>query len=201
MNGFFSRFEQHRDAVGVADDDEDSEFDQPEWGGHPHVVLPGRSNQTATLFRTEAATLVLCCIDAYPTGLEFNLRLLTAKSDRHAHSGPLDLGYGGAESAPSSIRLGLEFADGRSWSSLSPPPTYPISSERDDIVVMPQGGGGGGRFWELRFWLWPLPPEGPLTFHTDWLAKGIPETSTVVDATELRLLAQTATMMEAPYGR
>lgn len=191
MNGFFHRFEQ---PDPVAEDEVDEDYDQPEWAGHPHAVVPGRSNQVATLFRAEAATLVLCCIDAYPIGLEFNLRMLTAATERD-HM-PLD--FDGAKHSPRSVRFGVQFSDGRNWSNLSPAATYPISSEREDIVVMSQGGGGGGRFWEFRFWLWPLPPEGPLTFYADWPAKSIPETSTVLDATELRSLAQSAVRIELP---
>jgi len=120
-----------------------------------------------------------------------------AKPEHGGHSGPLDFGFEGrADPSPLSVRLGVEFADGRCWSSLGPPPTLPVSSERNDIVVMNQGGGGGGRFSEFRFWLWPLPPDGSLTFHADWPAKGVLESSTVVDATELRSLARSATKIE-----
>ncbi len=104
MSRFFNQFELQPEPVAELDDDE---FAQPEWGGHPHAVLPGRSNQIATLFRTEAATLVLCCVDAYPIGIESSLRLLTSKTERHRHSGPLDLGFeGGAGTLPLSVRLG-----------------------------------------------------------------------------------------------
>ena len=74
MSGFFDRVEQdHRDALGGDLEFEEDEYDPPEWLGHPHAVVPGRSNQMAALFRTEVATLVLCCIDAYPIGIEFSL--------------------------------------------------------------------------------------------------------------------------------
>ena len=151
MNAFFNRFEQQTDPVADAyANEEESVQADSEWGGHPHAVVPGRSNQVVTLFRTDAGTLVLCCIDAYPNCIEFSLRLLTAKNDRRGHMGPLDLlSFGARERSPLSVRLGVEFEDGRCWSSLGQPPTYPISSERNDIVVMSQGvvaEGGSGSF-------------------------------------------------------
>lgn len=200
MGGFFDRFERRPEP---ADETNDDEFDteQPGWTGHPHAIVPGRSNQVATLFSTDAATLVLCCVDAYPIGLEFSLRLLTARPDRSGHHSPIHFGGfvppdDGDDSR--SVRLGIEFADGRTWASTAPLPEFPISSDRENVVVMNQGGGGGGRFWEFEFWLWPLPPDGPLTFHADWPAQGVPETVTIVDATELRTLARSAVTIELP---
>jgi hypothetical protein len=198
MTGFFDRFVPLPDAEHDADDHVE-EHEQPLWAGHPRAVLPGRSTTVATLFRTEAAALVLCCVDVYPSGLEFSLRLLTSKADRRSHNGPLDLGnFGRSEPSANSVRLGVEFSDGRCWSSTSTPPNFSTSAEGSDIVLMSQGGGGGGRFWEFRFWLWPLPPDGPLTFHTEWPAKGIPESSTVIDASELQSLARLAITIDLP---
>ena len=194
MSGFFDQFEQQADLEGDADEDE-PEGEQPDWVGHPHAFLPGRSNAVATLFRTEAALLVLCCIDAYPSGLEFTLRLLTAKADRRAFAPPLHFGHF-AETNSSGVRLGIEFADGRKWSSISARPPGVLAAEPNDVVVVNQGGGGGGRFWEMRFWLWPLPPDGPLTFHADWPSRDVPETVSTVDAFDLRALAQSAVKID-----
>lgn len=43
-------------------------------------------------------------------------------------------------------------------------------------------GGGGGGAWDGEYWLWPLPPPGPLAFVCEWPARGIPQTRSEVDA-------------------
>jgi hypothetical protein len=40
-------------------------------------------------------------------------------------------------------------------------------------AVMPRGSGGGGRSWEMNWWVWPLPPPGPLALVCEWQAHGI----------------------------
>jgi hypothetical protein len=34
----------------------------------------------------------------------------------------------------------------------------------------------------MRYWIWPLPPAGPVTFVCQWPALGIPESRADVDA-------------------
>lgn len=50
----------------------------------------------------------------------------------------------------------------------------------------------GDRSWEQDYWVWPLPPEGPLTFIVSWPSQGVNETSYEFDATELRQRAEEA---------
>ncbi len=46
---------------------------------------------------------------------------------------------------------------------------------------MQDGGGGGGRRYDMGYWVWPLPPPGPVTFVCEWPAYGIPENHVVVE--------------------
>ncbi len=39
----------------------------------------------------------------------------------------------------------------------------------------------------LRYWLWPLPPAGPLTFVADFLARALPESRVAVDGAAIRM--------------
>ena len=43
----------------------------------------------------------------------------------------------------------------------------------------------------MNQWLWPLPPDGPLTFIAEWPKFGIGETSVSVDGGEIRAAAET----------
>jgi hypothetical protein len=60
-------------------------------------------------------------------------------------------------------------------------------------VLSPTGGGGSDRRWHGRLSLWPLPPEGPLTFAFAWPEEGVEETTAVADATPIVAAAARAT--------
>lgn len=47
----------------------------------------------------------------------------------------------------------------------------------------------------MNQWLWPLSPEGPLTFIAERPAYGVAETSYTVDAGELRNSAERAEVL------
>ena len=51
---------------------------------------------------------------------------------------------------------------------------------------MGKGGGGGAGRWHQGFWMWPLPPIGPLFFVCEWPAAEIPLTRVEVDSQPLR---------------
>ena len=55
----------------------------------------------------------------------------------------------------------------------------------------------------MGFWLWPLPPPGPLTFVVEWPALGIAETRAETDATAVVEAAASAAPLwpeESPSG-
>jgi hypothetical protein len=43
-------------------------------------------------------------------------------------------------------------------------------------------GGGSPRSSLSRWWVWPLPPAGPLEFVCEWPLLGIPESRAGLDA-------------------
>ncbi|TCJ36428.1 hypothetical protein E0504_23650 [Parafrankia sp. BMG5.11] len=56
-------------------------------------------------------------------------------------------------------------------------------------------GFAGGRapdVHRLRYWLWPLPPAGPLTLVVDFPARGLAESRVTVDGSALRAAAERA---------
>ncbi len=80
------------------------------------------------------------------------------------------------------FRFGIEFSDGRKattldWERLRPPGEPP----RGPVLTM-LGGGGDDRRWDQRYWVWPLPPPGPLAFVCEWPALGIALSRVDVDA-------------------
>jgi hypothetical protein len=86
---------------------------------------------------------------------------------------------------PGGLRFGVELADGsRAIADRGPP------EAGGGPTLTPRGGGGGGLSYDLGFWLWPLPPAGPLRFACAWPDEGIEETTAELDAPIRELAAR-----------
>lgn len=168
---------------------EESEPKRPEWFGPPDEVLPGQSNLRATLARTDEAVLVVHRFGAYPNGFTFTLTARFRETGVADHfPWELESRYGKRiEELPDSfVRLGIMFSDGSSWSNLDPWEHHDWDKPPKQPFVAGHSGSGSDRSWEQDYWVWPLPPEGPLTFIVSWPSQGVEETSHEFDATELR---------------
>ena len=49
-------------------------------------------------------------------------------------------------------------------------------------LLLERGGGGNPADYTSEFWLWPLPPPGPVTFAVEWPAREIELSKQQVDA-------------------
>jgi len=90
---------------------------------------------------------------------------------------------GATELPPDLLRFGVEFSDGRRATTIER--FRNSSDEPPEIAFMQRGGGGGGGSWEFSFWIWPLPPAGPLTFAVEWPAEGVELTTCQIDTAPL----------------
>jgi hypothetical protein len=142
--------------------------------------LPGFVPLRLVLWRDDELVIVLRDVEAHRTGVVFGITLLHRRGSIDPFS--FHAAMGGAST--DSLRLGVGFADGRRtsiedqvgrmWNPLEPP---------DGPLLMFRGGsGGGGNRFEMRLWLWPLPPPGDLTLALEWSSRGVPETIHVIDA-------------------
>lgn len=170
---------------------------QPEWIGPSDDLLPGVVPDNVILFRTERAALTLSHFDVYPTGVEFALDVRLRQGDDSSERWDVPWerqhrpGRDPAVLPDDLLRLGIVFADGSTWTNISAsyprdggPPTPPVVTSR--------GGQGGQDRWSMRQWLWPLPPDGPLTFIAEWPKYDIPECRAEIDASALRRAAEDA---------
>ncbi len=163
----------------------------PPWSGPPRGVLAGMSAQRAVIFRTERAVLVAKQFEVYPSGVEFTIDLRLNGDDGQWFDTPWEPQRHGlrrkveSEIPEDLLRLGIEFSDGQTWSNVASP-TGGWRDPPDGPVLMGRGGGGGGDQWEMRYWLWPLPPDGDLVFHAAWPALDIDEVAVSISATALR---------------
>ena len=110
--------------------------------------------------------------------------------------------HSGAQHAPGGqlseefLRFGVEFADGRKATNVGmrlPPEgasTLLVSAKSSgdkpaSRVLWQRGGGGNGTRYSQTFWLWPLPPQGPLAFVCEWPAEEVEVSRAEIDATPI----------------
>jgi hypothetical protein len=155
------------------------------WQGPPSGERPVALSLGVLLAHTDAVAVHIAGAYAYSTGLTFGVAMVSRSGDglqgRDADSLARPAGAGDAH-------VGVTFADGRQ----AAPDTEPHGPEAPEIILGARGGGGDAGSFETRMWLWPIPPEGPLTFTFRWLAQGIEETAVAIDAAPLRAAAERA---------
>lgn len=88
-------------------------------------------------------------------------------------------GTGPEGTYPTMLRLGVEFADGRKATNVGQ--RSRCEGDPQSPVLWGRGGGGSGASWRQTFWMWPLPPPGPLSFVCEWPAAGIPLSRAQID--------------------
>jgi hypothetical protein len=128
-----------------------------------------------TLARTDDVLLAVVDVTAYSTGFELELSVrLRRASDEDDEASLLD--WDGPP-GPGRLRFGIAYADGRTaggetWDA----------GEPAGIVLRSRGGGGSSDHHEQSYWVWPLPPPGPVAFVSRWLDRGLAEGRVEVDA-------------------
>jgi hypothetical protein len=164
---------------------------QPEWLGPADNMIGAAVPLALLLARNDQVALAITDARAYPNGVEFNLALrvrgLSGEARRALlHGGPFHMHRFPGEEPPQGIppellRLGVQFSDGRKPTTLADAHRR-FEADPPGPVLSQRGGGGGNRAWDMRFWLWPLPPPGRLAFVAEWPLGGIPLTRTEIDA-------------------
>jgi hypothetical protein len=143
---------------------------QPEWAGPPENVVGATVPVDLVLANTGRLAVTLGGMTAYPTGVGFEVRILRRDAV------PEDALWRMHHPGPGGFRLGVELADGgRAVSNGGPP------EPGRGPTLTARGGSGGGLTQEQTFWLWPLPPPGPLRFACAWPDEGVDETIAEVD--------------------
>ncbi len=159
---------------------------RPAWM-KPEAALAGVVAEELLLARTDDTAIAITGLMAYRTGFDFILSAVLRREDRRGHMFDPGLhhlrGRHHDEPLPAEfLRLGVQFADGGVATNLDQRPFPAPDAEPAGPVLLPDGGGGGGRRYDMRYWVWPLPPPGPLAFVCQWPAHGIPESRVEIDA-------------------
>jgi hypothetical protein len=176
----------------------------PPWAGPPEselgVAVPLR---TIVLSRPRVVVAVVDCV-AYSNG--FKLGVSIRSKDEIDHR---SLGFGSPmeREVKGTLRVGVRFADGRETTTSGHGPGLDVMAyysvwregREPEVpagpVIAHGSGGGGGRRWDSEYWVWPLPPDGPVTVSCEWLAVGVELSSTEVDGGVIRRAGATSTSL------
>jgi hypothetical protein len=158
----------------------------------PRSWVGGHLSWHIQLIETEDIYVVLSDFSAFPSGVEFTLRTTFHPGRIRVSERPSGLGRPGwFLGAADDGRLGVGLADGRKTATglLSRSPTQ----EREGPLIIPgRIGPDSIDRMSASFWLWPLPPTGPITFAAEWPYQGIDERAVTLDAHELVMASRKA---------
>jgi hypothetical protein len=164
---------------------------QPAWLGPADNILGVAVPLRLILARNDNVVFAITDAIAHPNGVEFSLalRVRSLSSDARRslmHGGPFHPGSlpgdDPSDGIPQEVmRFGVQLADGGRATTLDTRP-WRLEAAPAGPVLIQRGGSGGERTWNMRFWLWPLPPPGPLAFVVEWPLGRIPETRVEIDA-------------------
>jgi len=153
----------------------------------PEAELPGVVQiNTVLLGRTDRAVVAVTGISAYSAGFEIFLtaRFQPERGGVSREQRP-DAALGRIEDPRAlrrSLRFGLQLSDGHKVIGQHGGPGPGSDAPPDGPILRQFLGGGTPRSHFSRWWLWPLPPAGPLEFVCEWSVLGIPETRAGIEA-------------------
>lgn len=179
---------------------EEHDVSQPHWSGPPDNVVGVPVPIGLVIARTDDTAIAVEGMRAYPTGFEFEVTVRRRSDNdddlmetfhgvlrRRARAGQQG-------KIPDEVfRFGVQFSYGRKATTLSG--WSHGEGGEPPIVLMQRGGGSGERYAHQGFWVWPLPPEGPLTLACEWPAHGILFTAVEVDPAPIREAAGKAVLL------
>jgi hypothetical protein len=142
-----------------------------------------------TLARTDEAALTIERLTAFETGFTFAVVIRGQPSDdlwgerwdpfgdrhhqrrRRRASEGMDFDM---------LLFGIQFSDGSKATNLGN--RHPEDDPPIPPVLFEGGGGGGDTQWHVNYWVWPLPPLGPVAFVCEWPGRGIPLSRVEIEA-------------------
>jgi hypothetical protein len=159
---------------------------RPVWA-KPEAALAGVAPGEILLARSDDVAIGVSGFRAYPSGFELTLVVLLRSEDRRGRIFQrLGRTLPGEELDDEFLRFGILFADGTSATNLGGWHHPRPDEEPTPPILSHNGGGGGGRRYDMHYWVWPLPPPGPMTIVGEWPARGIPETRAEIDTQPIR---------------
>lgn len=155
----------------------------------PEAAIGATVPVELVLVRTPDAAVVVSAVTAYPAGFEFTVSAML----REDEAVPMFPGAPDGSIPDTFLRVGVLFADGRSGTNLDVMTGAPeLAADKGNVVFTGTGGSGGMRRFDGTYWVWPLPPDGPVTFVCEWPGHDVPESRASIDGELITTAAQRA---------
>jgi hypothetical protein len=193
----------------VGDDPEPESPDEPgrpRWFGPPEDELGAVLPQGLVLGRSDRAVIALSHTVVYSTGVAFDFvaqaRGLTRSEANRVFNEQHMVEEG--DLADALLRIGFEFADGTRVSNLGGWRAHrtlmsPGAEPKGPLLLPHDGGGGTSSGSEVTmkpgYWLWPLPPSGPLRISCEWPLGEIALTTVEINGAALEAAAEQVTSL------
>jgi hypothetical protein len=181
-------------------------FGQPPWFAPPVNVLGELVADRTVIWRSESMLFSLDHLRAYPEGFEFRIGVRSRSSLHGAETGRV-VARGARFPGPEvrviehPLRLGLEFADGVRLTNLAPVVGVGLDGSPPAPLLVRRGGGGIGGRWDEHFWVWGLPPDGPISVVLESPAHDVPTTAVTLEGGAVRTAAEECELLwEQPRG-
>lgn len=152
-------------------------------------VLGGRVCQHVGLEHTsDDLVLALDDIVAFPYGFSFTLvarRRLGRKYDDWWEA----VADERRRLEDDGLRLRVSFADGATVEASSSPAWLETAPPQGRFLARIRGSADP---WSvsIRYWVWPLPPSGPITVSCDWQRAGVSDARTILEGDAITLAAE-----------
>lgn len=170
---------------------------RPAWTQSDEVI-PGSVPGELMLIRTGQVAVAIGSVRAYPNGFEFtaHVRVHIRDEDEPGWHDPFDRhGRRGRQPPDDVLRLGVLYADGRRGATTGGHWWPDEDADPEHLVLQHGGSGGNARRWDGDFWVYPLPPDGPVTFVATWPEYGVAETQAELDGAAIRAAAGRAVIL------
>ncbi len=160
--------------------------------GPPDTVIGHPVQIEAVLAQADAVVVAVDRVVAYPTGFELHVTVRTRDDQLSGTTEPAHpRSWAGSAAFPGeSLRLGVAFSDGRRATT-----DDRQASVTGDLRLIPLSGTGTSCRFDQRFWVQPLPPEGPLSLLVEWSGRDLPETGVDVPGDAIIEAATRATVL------
>jgi hypothetical protein len=143
-----------------------------DWMGPPRRV-PAVVPIERVVARTDEVGIYLSSFSVYPTGFEFEVFVVAKDEWSDLDPFQFDHRYRAQDTGeipPGQLRLGFQFADGIKVTNTNSRFDWDGefgSSPKSPVMSGGRGSSGDGQ-WQHVFWIWPVPPSGPLEFVCEW---------------------------------
>ena len=168
---------------------------QPRWGGPPDDEVGVAVGARMVLASQPRLFIAVTDCVAYSNGFTFGLAVRSKDEIP-----PEKMGFGAhrEHGDDAGFQVTIRFSDGRDSRGDGPGPNRAVMdyyrewSEGKDPpepvgpVIGQQGGGGGGHRWDFDYFIWPLPPDGPVAITCRWPGRGLQTASKELNGTAIR---------------